>query len=114
MTLSSSHRWALGGFVAAIACAVIAAPRVWSQGSAAPTTSVNGRDAAAGDVIVKFKTEPGPTRRGQLEAQLGATASEPIAAGTRRLHSDTYDVNTLVAYLRTQPDVAFAEPNYIL
>jgi len=101
--------------VAAIAAAVALAPHAQTQDrDVRRTVIVNGHEAAEGEVLVKLRTGVTAARRQQLEQQLQADVSEPIGGAMHRMRSRAFDVATLLAFLRTHPDVAYAEPNYVL
>jgi subtilisin family serine protease len=76
---------------------------------------INGHEAVSGEVLVKLRGMAAAAR-GQLEQQLDADDSRELASdlGIRRIHSRTFDVETLIAFLRADPSVAYVEPNYIL
>jgi subtilisin family serine protease len=74
---------------------------------------VNGREAVAGEVLVKFVRELPVRDRLQVEQQLDADESEAVGDSFRRLRSRRLDVQALVAFLRTHPAVEYVEPNYI-
>ncbi|OLC75530.1 MAG: hypothetical protein AUH72_20285, partial [Acidobacteria bacterium 13_1_40CM_4_65_8] len=77
--------------------------------------TVNGRSAAAGEVLVKFRRQLASFERGQLDQQTDADQNHAIGgAGVRRMHSRRYDTSTLLAFLRSHPDVEYVEPNYII
>src|SRR6267143_2435242 len=77
--------------------------------------TVNGRSAAAGEVLVKFRRQLASFERGQLDQQTDADQNHAIGgAGVRRMHSRRYDTSALLAFLRSHPDVEYVEPNYIV
>src|ERR1019366_10603865 len=101
--------------VAVVGTALVFGSRPMSQGrDLRRTILIDGHEAAAGEVIVKLRSGMASTSRLQLEQQIDAEASAPVGSGMRRMRSRSYDVPTLLAFLRTHPDVAYAEPNYIL
>jgi subtilisin family serine protease len=73
----------------------------------------NGREAIAGEVLVKFTRALAQSERLQLEQELDANDSEAVGLGFRRMRSRRLDVASLVAALRTRTDVEYAEPNYV-
>jgi subtilisin family serine protease len=86
-----------------------------SQPSSQATEFVNGHEAVAGEVLVQFAGSTSMDRQLTLEQQIQAVDSVPVGqSGLRRFRSPGYDVDTLLAFFRAQPDVAFAEPNYIV
>ena len=100
--------------LAAIGIWVVSQP-VATQGGGGGrrTVMVNGHEAAAGEVLVRFNRTLSTGERAQVEGQVDADQSEAISSSTRRMRSRSYDTETLVAYLRSRPDVALAEPNYV-
>jgi subtilisin family serine protease len=74
---------------------------------------VNGHEAVSGEVLIRFTSPIAARDRLQLEQQLGADESEAVGDHVRRIRSASFDVQTLLAFLRTHPAVAYAEPNYI-
>jgi subtilisin family serine protease len=76
---------------------------------------VNGRDAVAGEVIVKFRSTPNRGMYEQLQRDADAEWLRPIGhAGAARLHSRSLDAATLAARLAARGDVVYVEPNYIV
>src|SRR5262245_43230935 len=79
------------------------------------TSFVEGRLAAAGEVLVKYRRPLAQFERTQLDQQTEADESHPVGrAGLRRVHSRRFDTAALLAFLRSHPDVEYAEPNYII
>jgi subtilisin family serine protease len=74
---------------------------------------VNGREAIAGEVLVKFRRPLAQPERLQLERDLDASESETVGTGFRRMRSRRLGVGALMASLRTRLDVEYAEPNYL-
>src|SRR5689334_22957128 len=92
---------------------------VGSQNGPARRDAVRTRTgalAARGEALVRFRDVPtAAQRRGPLAAYVDGDVSTTV--GRRGLHlfrSRTFDVDGLVDFLRTQPDVVYAEPNYVL
>ncbi len=77
------------------------------------TVSVNGRNAVAGEVIVKFRRQLAQSERLQLERDLDANENETVGRDFRRVRSRRLNVQALVASLRTRAVVEYAEPNYL-
>src|SRR5437867_4282298 len=78
------------------------------------TLLVDGHEAAAREVLVKFREGRSNTRL-QLKDQVDVDDDRPVGShGARRWHSRRFDVDALVSFLRSFPDVEYAEPNYIL
>ncbi len=83
--------------------------------AAQTTVVVDGHEAVAGEVLVQYTDASSPAARRMAAQQIDADTDVPVGrGGLRRFHSRVFDVETLLAFFRTQPDVAFAEPNYIL
>jgi subtilisin family serine protease len=76
---------------------------------------VRGRDAVAGEVLVKFRGEPSPGTLATYERLIdGRTRSRVGRRGARLMQSNSFDVETTLSFLERQPDVEYAEPNYLL
>ncbi len=90
-----------------------------SQGGPRPrhsVTSVSGRHAVASEVLVQFDSiSAAGVSRPALERAVDAEENVQVGrGGLRRIRSRVFDVETLLAFFRAQPNVLFAEPNYIL
>jgi len=89
--------------------AVFAAPAAVQESARTPRqiVTVGGRRATSGEVLVKFRRQLASFERGQLDQQTDADENQTVgSAGVRRLHSRRYDTATLLAFLRSHPDVA--------
>ncbi|HEV3484658.1 MAG TPA: S8 family peptidase, partial [Vicinamibacterales bacterium] len=76
---------------------------------------VDGAPAVAGEVIVKFRRSLGDDERHQLHRELEAEDDKAIAGATvRRFKSRRHKTPRLLSMLRSHPDVAYAEPNYVV
>src|SRR5262249_25596784 len=76
---------------------------------------VDGRDAAAGEVLVKWKRPPQPDDVAHLRSLTHACLLDaPGRAGRRRPDPRPLVASTLVALLSARTDVAYVEPNYIV
>ncbi len=76
---------------------------------------IGAREAAAREVLVKFRTPPQPAQLGQLAAEADAEGMQPVGrTGIVRVLSRTRSAAALIAALAQRPDVAFAEPNFIV
>jgi subtilisin family serine protease len=76
---------------------------------------IEGRRAVAGDVLVKWRRALAAGERAQFAAQTDADEDRAIGnGGIRLLHSKSFDTDALLAFLRTHPDVLYAEPNYVV
>ena len=101
----------------AAACAIAVAALIVAGHALAqnPRRSVviNGREAAAGEVLVRFARQPAETERLAIERDADAAESEPIGPALRRMRSRTLDVAALIASVRRRAIVEYAEPNYL-
>jgi subtilisin family serine protease len=80
-----------------------------------PIATVDGYEVAADEVLVKFRVPHTPPERIQLRNQIAADRDEEVGGiGLTRFHSRTFDAESLLAFFRSQPNVEYAEPNYIL
>jgi subtilisin family serine protease len=82
-----------------------------------PTTvTIDGREAVAGDVLVRFASAPVAAASQQvLGRQVDAVENVAVGRrGLRRFRSRRFDIDTLLAFFRAQPGIVFAEPNYIV
>jgi serine protease len=75
--------------------------------------TINGRDAVAGEVLVRFARQPGEPERLAIERESDADENEPVGPLFRRIRSRTLDVASLIASLRRRAIVEYAEPNYL-
>ena len=104
--------------LAALAAAVLVVHPVAMQGPpgrARQVVMIDGRPAVAGEVLVKYRRTLAASRRAQLLQETDADQDVAIgSAGARRLRSRRHNTATLLAFLRSQPDVAYAEPNYVI
>ena len=78
------------------------------------TESFRGRDAAAGEIIVRFRGDGIPNAaQGALSADIVATL-DVTSSRTVLLRSSGRNVSDLLQEYSGRPDVLYAEPNYIL
>lgn len=76
---------------------------------------VNGREAVAGEILVKFTRPLAAAEQASFDDQLDADRSQSLGGSRiRRLHSRRYDVEALSAYLSGHPLVSYTEPNYVV
>ena len=76
---------------------------------------VNGREAVAGEALVRFRNSRQPPNPAALRAQADAELLESIGGtGVLRLRSRSLDAAALIALVSRRPDVLYAEPNYIV
>lgn len=75
---------------------------------------VKGHPAVANQVIVKFRSTLSSTRLRSIKQSLDVTTDVPVGGtGTRLLYSKSKDASSLLVELSGDPDVVFAEPNYL-
>jgi subtilisin family serine protease len=73
-----------------------------------------GHEAASREVLVKFRNSRANVDA-EVKQQVDVEDDRPVGNdGVRRLRSRTFDVETLVHFLQSHPDVEYAEPNYIV
>lgn len=76
--------------------------------------SYNGKEAAANEVLVKFKAAT-PEDIHNIKIKADVDEAEPVGStGAMRLHSKSKNVETLISELSARGDVEYAEPNYIV
>ena len=76
---------------------------------------IGAREAVAREILVKFQEPPSPLQIGQLAVDTDAEGLQPVGrTGIIRVLSRSRSAAALLAALRTQGDLAFAEPNYIV
>src|SRR5437879_3957859 len=94
---------------------VLAILPLWAQIRGKDKTEFfQGKEAAANEVLVKFRTT---TFQSVLQAQTAEEIDESEwvgGTGLLRLHSSRKNVATLVSELSARSDVEYAEPNYIV
>jgi subtilisin family serine protease len=79
-----------------------------------PLEWVNGRQAAAGQVLVKFRTRGTVAARAQLAHELDLDRNIDLGStGARLLHSMSKPTKTLLSELSKRADVIYAEPDYL-
>ena len=79
------------------------------------TEMVNGREAAAGEVLVKFRGGSPDADLPAIGALADAGAIDRVGrTGVRRVRSRSMTTAALLARLTRHPAVEYVEPNYIL
>jgi subtilisin family serine protease len=79
------------------------------------TIAIGGREAVAGEVLVRFMREVAPAEREAVEQSLDAEETETLGdQPIRRIRSRSFDARALIDFLRTRAGVEYAEPNYIV
>ncbi len=98
----------------AAATAWLAGVPVASQGRPS-IERVRGRQVVAREAIVKLRGLPSAVSLANLESQADADGPRHLGrAGARLFRSRTFDTEALIAFLSSQPEVEYAEPNYIV
>src|SRR3974390_3369223 len=78
------------------------------------TVLADGRPAASGEALVKFR-DGSQISRADVEKQIEAEESETVGSiGIRRLHAQRFGTDEPVDILRSDPRVQYAEPNYVV
>ena len=76
---------------------------------------VDGRDAAAGEVLLKLRASWSPRDLVDINGLANTESVTPLGrTGIRRLRSRSRDARALVRLLADHPAVAYAEPNYVV
>ena len=89
-------------------------------GTSAPLAQANsagqtlGSAYEDGTVLVGYHVWVADPAASQVEQQEGATRSDTLGAGTRRLRVPNGQVAARIAGLKRHPEVRYAEPNYLL
>src|SRR5262245_13796805 len=99
-----------------VCIAAMAAPSAWAQrGPRFERERVNGRDAVAREVLVKFRDPMLLSDLLDLSAQIDAVSIERIGTtGTLRIRSRSQSAGALMRRLAARADVAYAEPNHVI
>ncbi|HEX6161865.1 MAG TPA: S8 family serine peptidase [Vicinamibacterales bacterium] len=85
------------------------------SGGGLSTVWIDGREAVEGEVIVRYRAEAGALGRQRAEFEVDSDAVEPIGRrGARRVRSRRLGTRAMLEALRANPDVDYAEPNYII
>lgn len=80
-----------------------------------PTIRINGYEAVEGEVLVRYRDQQAGVARARAEQAVDADDVEIVnRRGLRRMHSRRHGTRTLLDMLRTNPDVEWAEPNYVI
>ena len=122
MKHSAISRWRRTSRIAltlALALTTLGTDALFSQESQTPRPRrivvLDGHEVVEGEVIVRYRSETGRVQRERAEFQAGSETSERIGrVGARRLRSRRSTTREMLAALRDNPDVEFAEPNYII
>ena len=102
-------------FSAALAALFVSGTTTNAQRSTVRTERVNGREAAAREVLVKFRRPPQNDQLTEIRGLTNAEAFQAIGrTGVRRLRATVLDVPALLQLLANHPDILYAEPNYLV
>jgi subtilisin family serine protease len=108
------RRIAVGAVVLAGVVVVSARPPI-EEGGQAQVEQVDGRRAAAGEVLVKLRAQTPARDVDELSRLADADAIRPIGrSGVRRVRSRVHGTRALIDRLSGHPAVVYAEPNYIV
>jgi hypothetical protein len=99
-----------------LALTAVVSPDLQGQGRRArASVMVDGREAVDGEVLVRFRNAAAAFERARAEDEVEADEVEPVGRrGTRRMRARRLGTREMLARLRANPDVEFAEPNYII
>jgi len=76
---------------------------------------VNGHKAVAHEVLVKFRDEANPRLRSVIDRQYGIRSMHGLGHGLMHLRSASgQTVARMIELLSADPDIEFAEPNYLV
>ena len=79
------------------------------------TTIIDGIEAVEGEVIVRYRAGTGAIQRQRAESEIESGDVEAIGRrGARRMRSRRLSTQAMLQALRNNPDVLYAEPNYII
>lgn len=106
-------------FLLAIASiAIVLVSPLRSQGPPTPgqVVVINGREAVAGEVLVRTRpTTQAAEQRARVAVSAAADEAETIGrSGIHRMRSRRLSTAQMVAQLSQDPDVEYAEPNWVL
>ena len=106
---------ALVGTITVVLLSAPASPQQQGRGQRFDVQIVNGREAVAREALVKFLRPLEPEELSQIRSESAAERLEPVGRrGLLRVRSGSLDVATLVARFAGRPDVAYAEPNFVV
>ena len=111
-----SPRGAVGLLALAIAASVLTLPvSTRGRADAERHTNIGGHVAVEGEVLVKYRDQRASSTHAWIEAGVDTEQAETLDRhGARRLRSRRFTTTELLERLRAEPDVEYAEPNYIL
>jgi len=97
-------------------CLWVAAAAVLSVSlRAQEVETIGGQQAVAHEALVKFRAEATPRARSAMARQYGIRQMRALGrAGAMHIRSESLSAANLVERLSAEPDVLYAEPNYIV
>ena len=103
----------------ALALSTLVAEHLFIQGQGRrgrlATVLIDGREAVDGEVIVRYRPEAGSSGRQRAEFDVDSDEVETVGRrGARRMRSRRLGTRAMLDTLRGNPDVDYAEPNYII
>jgi subtilisin family serine protease/uncharacterized membrane protein len=109
------RRTTFAGVLAIAASIFVFSDLASTQGRRRDVQLVNGREAVAREVLVKFRNPDVTAAQALVAGAADVEALEPIGVtGLVRLRSRSQTAAALVAEFAARPDVLYAEPNYIV
>jgi len=111
-----AHRPALLLVIASIAVVLVSPLRSQGPPANGRTVVINGREAVAGEVLVRMRpTTQATAQRARIAAAADADQAETIGrSGINRLRSRRYSTNQLITQFSQDPEVEYVEPNWVL
>ncbi len=102
-----------------LALVTIAADQLSTQGRnvgrSLRTAIVDGREAVEGEVLVRYRARAGALERRRAEFAVESAQVEAIGRrGAHRMRSRRLSTRAMLLALRNNPDVEYAEPNFII
>ena len=115
VTLDPKRRFLLFVIVAAGVSVLVGNAQQPNPGRPAAPEMVNGHEAVAGEVLVKFRRPVTAAERARTAAQLDLDHDVALnSAGVRHLRSRGLRTSALLAHFQGAANVEYAEPNYIV
>ena len=111
-----AHRPALLLVIASIAVVLVSPLRSQSPPAPGRTVFINGREAVAGEVLVRMRpSAQAVQQRARVAAAADAPAAETLGrSGLHRMRSRRFSTAQLVSQMSQDPEVEYAEPNWVL
>jgi len=110
-----SSQWPLLLAAVALLTAAFGGPALTQSTNAGRgITLIDGREAAAGEVLMKARSSA-RAQRGRLAVTAGADRMDALGrSGVDRVRSSKLSTAELLRSLRSDPDVEYAEPNWVI